>query len=235
MPTAPIYGAGRRPLGSAQYGLVPEPTPAAAPGAAPLATRQMGAPGWGLLQGGGIGGYDPTNPFGSYAGARGSGFGSLGKRLIGQAGQAGLFDPMGSAGIREARRRRALRLADAQRRRGSVLSLVAGLDPWAARYAAIEADRAATGDLGNALSEADYNELTSNRDRYWNLLGGQISNEQQIAAERRARDSQGGIGGFLGQIAGTLAGGVAGGIGQRIAGGGRRAPARYEQPDRYSY
>jgi hypothetical protein len=140
-----------------------------------------------------------------------------GAGIVGQApGADPLADPM-SQRIQQLLQRRALRTAANARRRGAVLTSLAGLNPMQARGALLGIERGAAGDLSSNLSEAALSGLQRDQDWQRQLHLGQLSFERQRALqqaqERAMRRAQGGIGSRLGTLAGTLGGAYLGGPG----------------------
>lgn len=154
--------------------------------------------------------------------------------MLGEAREAGLFNPTGSPRIRALMRRRRLQDYRNARRRAAVGSRLYDLDPSRASAASNMADIAGTEGLSRSLGDADYEELTSNRDFYRSLFGQQLGHEQALQREREAAKaaSKGGVGQFLGSAAGMLLPGV----GSFLGGGGRAASSgggsnlRYQDP-----
>ena len=143
--------------------------------------------------------------------------GGLSRDVLGQASRAGLFDPTGSAQIRAAVRRGALRRADARRRRGSVLARLMGLNPMGQRQAMLETEREAAGDLSSELGEADLGQLLGGQQFARGVFGQERGYEERRAAEaraaREARRARGGFGSQLGSLVGMGAGAFLGGPG----------------------
>src|SRR5574341_634972 len=132
------------------------------------------------------------------------------KNMLGEARSAGLFDPTGSPRIRALMRRAALnRYLNARKRAGTSASLY-GLDPSQTRAAQVYGDIAGHEGLASELGNADYNELTANRDFYKNLFGQQLGHEQalQLARQQAKAQSRGGVGQLLGTAAGLLLPGI---------------------------
>ena len=119
-----------------------------------------------------------------------------------------LLNPWGSPRMMALLRRRALRIAQAQRGRGSRLSELYGVDPYAARGNAVNADVEASGGVANALNEAEYSDAAANRDYLRSLYGGQLDFERQrqLAKIQAKAQSQGGIGQAVGALGGALIG-----------------------------
>ena len=159
--------------------------------------------------------------------------GGLSRDILGRGARAGLFDPTGSAQIRAAVRRGALRRADARRRRGSVLARLMGLNPMGQRQAMLETERETAGGLSSELGEADLGQLLGGQQFARGLLGQERGYEEQRAAEaraaREARRARGGFGSMLGSLLGTAGGAFLGGagasLGSRMGRGARVRPA----------
>lgn len=145
-----------------------------------------------------------------YAGAPATDPRSLTSGALTAGAQSGAFDPFGSPVLRASLRARALRAADAQRRRGSVLSRLLGLNPNEAASAALETDRQAGSDASNAITSADYGLMSGQQDWLRSLLSGQmgalnaqdLARLQAILAQQANDRNRPGVGGMLGDLAG---------------------------------
>ena len=128
------------------------------------------------------------------------------------AQSAGFFDPMGSPILRAALRRNALRSAENQRRRGSVLSRLLGLNPNEARAQQLQTEDAAGTNAADAINQGDLSFLTGNQDFLRSLFSGQLSAENQQALARLMATLQDrnrpGIGAAAGDILGKTIPGI---------------------------
>jgi len=155
----------------------------------------------------------------------------MASRSINEAGEAGFFSPFGSPRLRALRRRRALQLSDAQRRRSSNYGRLAGLDPMATRQAMVDADISANAGTAGALNEAEFQEGQGNLDFQRSLFTGELDfmRNRALERERAKAASRGGIGQAIGSVAGAFipgAGALFGGGGGG-GGGGGRSPYNY--------
>ncbi len=181
-------------------------------------------------------GYDPNDPFGGLASGRGGDYGRITQGLIGRAGQAGFFDPMGSRAIRDAIIRRGRTRFESQRRRQSTLGQLAGLDPYQRRVAMLDTERMGGQGLADELNDLEAQQLLGNQDYFRSLYGGERDFQRQMQAQRAAERAsrRGALGGTLGRLAGAAAGFIPG-IGPVVgaAGGNSRAPRMGEDNFRY--
>lgn len=143
--------------------------------------------------------------------AIGSGLAATGQRTaynaspLGQANAAGLLNPLGSPVLRARTRANALRTAEAQRRRNSVLSRLMGItDPNQARTLAVSADQQASRGAADAINGADLSQLESGQDFARGLYRSQLDFDRQ---KQLAKMQQPGLGQQLGGLVGQWAGG----------------------------
>jgi hypothetical protein len=103
-----------------------------------------------------------------------------------------------------------MRTADAQRRRGSVLSQLVGLDPYQQRVAMLDTERQASGNTADFLNNAQAQQLQGEQDYGRQLFGGQLDFESQKQLMKMKADAaekaRGGAGAMFGQLAGFGAG-----------------------------
>jgi len=142
-----------------------------------------------------------------------------------QSGIRGLLSNSGGAFtpnyLRDLMRKSAFQRSKNMRRRGDVLSRLAGLDPMQQRQAMIDLDREASSGLSGALNEADIQGGQGWQQFMMGLLRSERGDEQQRARDREQREWEesqgGGIGGFLGGALGTGLGAFTGGAGAGLA------------------
>ena len=192
MPTAPIYGrVGREPLGMASFDVGPRaappisPIPRGNPLAGPLAPGSRPNPLSGLL-------------------TAGNDYGAMIRSLIASGQGAGVFSP---TFLRDMLRRQAIAGAGARGRRSVLLSRLAGADPYQSRQAMIDTDIESSGQLADALNNAELQGFGGYQEFIRSLLGGERGGEQarqlakmQAKAQREAQRGNflGGLGGILG-------------------------------------
>jgi hypothetical protein len=130
------------------------------------------------------------------------------QQMLSGARESGILDPLGSKRIRDILRRRAMMGRQSGMKRAGILSQLYGLDPSQTRAGLLNADIAGTGGMINALTEADYNELTANRPFYQGLFSGGLQHQQamQLAKMQQDAERRGGIGNVLGSVGGQILG-----------------------------
>lgn len=129
-------------------------------------------------------------------------------RLAGQYQEAGMFDPFGSPRLRALRRKRALGVNDALRRRMSTRGRLTGLDPMAQRQAMIDQELRGNEELAGGLNQAEYEDSQSNLQFGRGLYMGNLDYARQMALEKqRAKAANAGAAGqAVGAIGGALIG-----------------------------
>lgn len=159
------------------YGASGVPMPAA-PGGAPAAT----------------GGFDPNQPFANTPDLQGGI-----RSLLAGGGKA-----FGPDYLRNLLRQRALMTAHNQRRRGDILSRLAGLDPMAQRQAMMDFERQSGSDLSRSLGEADLAGGQNWQQFMMDLLRSERGGEQSLSQQKQQQQwEQSQRPNFLGQLVGA--------------------------------
>lgn len=126
------------------------------------------------------------------------------QQLLGQAGEAGLFNPLGSPRLRALRRRQYAANANAMRGRTSSYGRLLGLDPMAQRQALVDSDIGANQSLAGGLNQAEFDESNENRGFFRDLYRGELDFQRQRELQRQAERAA--ARGGMGQVVGGLAG-----------------------------
>jgi hypothetical protein len=144
-------------------------------------------------------------------------------------------------------RRGALRRSAARRRSGSVMSRLAGLDPMTARFAQVQTEGDAGGQMAGDINEAQLGQMLGGQSFKRGLFNQQLGFEQQekmarlqaklqADAEKRARGGFGrqalGLGGRVAAAYFTGGESEVARAGRNSSGGG--APQNYYDPDPYA-
>jgi hypothetical protein len=173
--------------------------------------------------------YNPNDPFGGYAANRNAFGGGLLNRGVGQAGQAGYFDPRGNQALLRSMQEGSQADADALVRRQMLQADLSGMDPAQAAVAKQQALRETGRGVQDIMANTRANVMGSQDDffknQYNQLVGAsldygrneQLGRNERIAQNNAGRNANQAGGGFWGQLAGNVAGNVAG-----RATGGRR-------------
>src|SRR3990172_8774657 len=155
-----------------------------------------------------------------------------------------LEDPM-SQRIQKLLQRRALRTASNARRRGSVLTGLAGLNPMQARGALLGVERGAAEDLSGSLNEATLSGLQRDQDWARRQEEGRLdfNRERELMElqERFMRERNkygwlkdlGGLGARAGLAFATGGTSELAGAGARLGGGGGRASGGYDAEEEW--
>ena len=128
--------------------------------------------------------------------------------LIGQGMDQGLFSAQGSPYLMAQLQRGALRSAEAQRQRGSVLAHLSGLNPYQQQQQLLGQGRQASGQVSDFLNNARLGQANQYQDFIRQLFGGRLQNADQLQMLRLqqqfAKQQQGGgIGALLGGLTGA--------------------------------
>ena len=163
-------------------------------------------------------GFNPADPYGGYAANRNA-FGSgMLYRGVGQAGQAGYFDPRGNQMLIRSMQEGAQGDADALVRRQMTQANLSGLDPAQAAVAKQQALRETGRGVQDIMANTRAGALGNMNDFYQNqynqLAGASLDygrNEQLGRNQRMAQNNEGrNSGGFWGRLGGNVLGNVAG-------------------------
>jgi hypothetical protein len=127
---------------------------------------------------------------------------------------AGYFDPMGSARLRDLRRRRAVELAQIQRQSAGTYGHLVGLDPGSQRQALIDANLNANAGMAGSLNAEEAAMGNDTQNFYRGLYGQEQDYQHQMALQREA-NKQASKGGW-GQLAGGLVGSFLGPVGTAV-------------------
>jgi hypothetical protein len=193
-----------------------------------------------LLGGGGQGGGN-TNVFGQEMGPdflnnlfsqNASGANGMDFSILGNAGLAGVFDPMGSGPLLEAIRQQGISGAGANEQAARTRAMLdAGNDPSMQAAAGLQSRLGSQNQLSQMLMQARLASVLQNQGALQNfgfgLMNGERGLQQQIHGQRIGNDIQQGNGGgfmdvlgsILGIGAGSFAGGLGGGVAKQITGG----------------
>lgn len=170
-------------------------------------------------QGGVTGGYNASNPWGHFSENRGTDVYGNAVRNLGQAGQAGVFDPRGNRALLTAMQEGAQGDADALVRRQMSQADLGGMDPAQRAVAKLQALRDTGRGVQDIMAQTRASALGSADQFYKNIygqvlgagtgfIGADNAAEQQRMTDRANRPS---ALGQIGQIAGSLGGAYLGG------------------------
>ena len=196
------------------------------------------APGWkpnpdnfkpGMGPGGSANTFNAQDPWGWLGGQSQGNFGDIFNVLMGQAGQAGMFDPRGNQALLGALKQDAQRQSLGRTRSALNFAKNNAVDPSAYGFTALMAQLGGQSDLADALLNARTQSGLQSQNFYQNLLNMGLQNnwgwqsaDQQYKIQQglaQAKPKGGGLGGLLGQIGGMAVGSIPG-LGGLFGGGG---------------
>jgi hypothetical protein len=156
--------------------------------------------------GGAHGRFDPNDPYAAFTGDTRSDWAGMLNSFLGQAGNAGAFDPNGSAAITAGLRRSALSDANALGQRTRNQANLLGLDPGAAASYAMESDINGQGHVQDVLANADLQQKLSAQDFARNIYNGYLGSNYGFQGQRLQRQlmpKQNSWGRIAGSVVGT--------------------------------
>lgn len=159
--------------------------------------------------GGNAGGVNTTS-WGGLAGNADPNWSGLLWRLIGQGGQAGAFDPMGSQAMENMARERVMADSGARQRQARLSAdLSGGSDPSLSGVGELLATLGTASDASRAGSDAKLQSAQAAQDYIRNLLGNEFASEftrLNGMASNWNNQQSGGMGNWLAQLGGSLLG-----------------------------